>query len=468
MLELYVFIIFLSLSLAIVSRKHFSKYKDKGRLALVFYSIGDMLYNYSYKYLPTNKVKEQIRSTRVLNHERLNQAVEQYFVRLFALSYGFFLAFTSLSAAAYIGFRGGEVSNVVVREAYGGDEKEQEVILEKEDDRRTFHLAISPRIYTKEEFLKKADAVFSSLPEEMVGRNIDLSHIEYDLNLVESDKDGIFQIEWMSSSPSYITPTGVVSEGVENKKVTLVAEIFYMGYTARHEYEVTVDSLVKEKEGCFDEALAVLKGIETDSRQSDSVTFPDSVGDVKVVLPNEENKTYLTVFCFGIAIVFLLAVKSFNDLKSSKYVRDNLLINQYSELVNHLWLFIGAGMTIKNALAAFLKTRDMEQVLTKEIALTINLIEAGENEALAYEELGKRLQIKEYIRLFSHISQNLRMGTKDIRSIMEDELMQAEAIRRELLKKRGEEASTKLTFPMIIMLVVVMIIVMVPALVGYN
>ena len=58
------------------------------------------------------------------------------------------------------------------------------------------------------------------------------------------------------------------------------------------------------------------------------------------------------------------------------------------------------------------------------------------------------------------------MGTKDLRKLMVQEIQQVLEKRRELAKKKGEEASTKLLFPMILLLVLVMVMIVYPAWVG--
>lgn len=83
-----------------------------------------------------------------------------------------------------------------------------------------------------------------------------------------------------------------------------------------------------------------------------------------------------------------------------------------------------------------------------------------------YEQLGRRLELPEYYQLLQHISQYIRMGTKNLRNLMEQEMQQALEKRRELAKKKGEEASTKLLFPMILLLVLVMVMIVYPAWAG--
>ena len=61
------------------------------------------------------------------------------------------------------------------------------------------------------------------------------------------------------------------------------------------------------------------------------------------------------------------------------------------------------------------------------------------------------------------MSQNLRKGMKGLTQMLKLESIQAFEERKARAKKLGEEAGTKLLFPMFLMLAVVLIIVIVPA-----
>lgn len=68
-----------------------------------------------------------------------------------------------------------------------------------------------------------------------------------------------------------------------------------------------------------------------------------------------------------------------------------------------------------------------------------------------------------YIKLSTLLSQNLRKGSNELMKMLHQEVAEAFEQRKNLAKKLGEEAGTKLLVPMMIMLCVVMVIIMVPA-----
>lgn len=81
--------------------------------------------------------------------------------------------------------------------------------------------------------------------------------------------------------------------------------------------------------------------------------------------------------------------------------------------------------------------------------------------------MGNRLELPVYLKMMTLLSQNIRKGTRDILNMLAEEELSALQLKRELAKKKGEEAGTRLLFPMILQLGVVMIIVIAPALMGF-
>ena len=95
-------------------------------------------------------------------------------------------------------------------------------------------------------------------------------------------------------------------------------------------------------------------------------------------------------------------------------------------------------------------------------------MQAGISEGIAYERFGKRCDTREYMKLASLLQTNLRKGTSHIRELLEVEVNEAFEKRKNLAKIKGEEATTKLLFPMLLMLVVVMAIIMIPAVMKFR
>ena len=90
-------------------------------------------------------------------------------------------------------------------------------------------------------------------------------------------------------------------------------------------------------------------------------------------------------------------------------------------------------------------------------------MQGGITEKEAYERFGQRIGLIPYMKFSALLSQNLKKGNKGLTEILSMESMQAFEERKSIAKKAGEEASTKLMFPMFGMLAVVLFMVIVPA-----
>ena len=88
--------------------------------------------------------------------------------------------------------------------------------------------------------------------------------------------------------------------------------------------------------------------------------------------------------------------------------------------------------------------------------------------AKAMELFGARCGSISYRRLIGLLRQNIRNGSGQFREALENEMERAFEEERNLCRKRGEEASTKLLLPLIIMLLIVMVMVSVPAFLTFT
>ena len=92
-------------------------------------------------------------------------------------------------------------------------------------------------------------------------------------------------------------------------------------------------------------------------------------------------------------------------------------------------------------------------------------MENGTAEVAAYREFGQRCRLQPYLKLSSILEQNRKTGTKNLRELLRTEVEDAFELRKNLARKMGEEAGTKLLVPLFLLLFVVMIFIMVPAMI---
>jgi type II secretory pathway component PulF len=135
--------------------------------------------------------------------------------------------------------------------------------------------------------------------------------------------------------------------------------------------------------------------------------------------------------------------------------------------VESLTLLIESGMTVKKAILQLSSQQHMCEKLSDELKYAVNMMDTGYDEVYAYEQLGTRLANPGYVRLFNYISQNIRKGNSNLKAVLNNCAYEAAQTGRENIRKRGEKTSTKLLFPMLLLLVAVMLIIIVPALITF-
>ena len=152
------------------------------------------------------------------------------------------------------------------------------------------------------------------------------------------------------------------------------------------------------------------------------------------------------------------------------------MLLDYSEIVSKLNILSGAGMSILKAWERIVKDYEKKTVREskarrfayEEMKITYYEIQSGISEGSAYAAFGRRCNIHEYLKLGTLLEQNVKKGSKGLSKMLEDEVVDAFEQRKNIAKKLGEEAGTKLMIPMMIMLAIVMFIVLVPAFTSFN
>ena len=142
---------------------------------------------------------------------------------------------------------------------------------------------------------------------------------------------------------------------------------------------------------------------------------------------------------------------------------------EYASFLYKLMALLRAGLTIRGAFERLAQSRQVrEHYIDEEIRRCCNEMKSGVPEAQAYENFGRRCQLPEYIKMGTILAQNLRKGSDGLADLLEAEALRGMEERHQLARKLGEQAGTKLLFPMMLMFGVVLIILMAPALMSFS
>lgn len=360
---------------------------------------------------------------------------------------------------------------VIRRPGSGG--KKQTLYLSVGDLQETFSFRVKERERTKEELEQLFQNTHEEIEKILNPDGADVIWLTHSLELPEECvATGAF-LEWDSSEPGLLSKKGEVNRGslTEETEVTLMVRIT-LGEERREEwFSVWLLPLLPESgEHSLYLAGQYLERLEEETRYEDSFTLPKEYEGVSIRETEEKKKWYLLIpVAFFLIPVLVLAGKR-QEQEKQKRLWEKELLAAYPQLITKLTLYVGAGLSLRNAwerLAAEYRERRKKtgknEAVYEEILMLTGELKNGTPEAKAYEALGRRLELRPYQRCMSLLIGQLEKGAGGLREKLEYEVRLAWDKHRLRAEAVGSEAQTKLLFPMMGMLFLVFAIVMLPA-----
>lgn len=380
-----------------------------------------------------------------------------------------------LGIAVYLaGHSGGHVldGGEVVRDSY--EEGDSVLSLEgifDDGERVLMELSVSARVYTEGELKDLWGELLMELPTRIQGENSSCDEIWTDLELLEEYEGYPFLLEWKSDTPEVIASDGSVSEVEEATSVVLTVIAEYRGQEWEAELPVKVlPPNLSDEERLRRELLTAVREAEEADLTQESFLLPDMLEGKKISWKEQVFPTALVLVAMSIAVAFLIFFLKDYDLHTLAIKRRETQRQAYPELVQRLALYLGAGLTMRSAFTRVCEEYERRcsgggerHPAYEELLYTAREIRAGVSEAVAYEHMGKRIGAKEYIRLATLMSQNLRKGSNALAVQLRTEAEESFARQLQDARKLGEEAVTKLLLPMVLLLAVVMVMILLPA-----
>lgn len=166
---------------------------------------------------------------------------------------------------------------------------------------------------------------------------------------------------------------------------------------------------------------------------------------------------------FAAAVILAVIYAPDRELEE-KVKRKNFLIQyDFPDFLNKLVLLVNAGMTVPRAWEKIVKDRKSLTPLYEELNITFLEIRNGKPEIDAYEDFARRCRVKEITKFVTTVIQNLRKGNSELVPLLKLQSNECWQLRKNMARRLGEEASTKLVLPLMIMFIGILVIVMLPA-----
>src|SRR5699024_10937323 len=151
------------------------------------------------------------------------------------------------------------------------------------------------------------------------------------------------------------------------------------------------------------------------------------------------------------------------DEKMDKRKQD--IIMELPEFSSKIALLVNAGETVQQAIIRCTTMKsDVEHPLYEELTDAVTKIKNGDSFSGVMEDFSKRCGVQEVSVFTTTVLLNYKRGGNQLALSLRELSRDLWEKRKAISRKRGEEASSKLIFPMVLIFIAVLIIVAYPAL----
>ena len=364
--------------------------------------------------------------------------------------------------------------NRIHRPGYGGSAQSIPVEVHADGEKSyEFELQVGERIYSREQLGQLYESAAEELERVILGENESLEHVERDLKLVGELSGYPFQIAWESGDYNLIDSQGKLQGGElpeEGTPVGLNAIFAYEDFRAEYLfYAQLYPRTLTEEQRNRQSILEAVESAERESREEEIFCLPAEFEGKKLLWQSRQNGTWLIALLGAVGAAVLIYFLRDQELKKEIKRRERQMLLTYPEMVSKLSIYLGAGMTLRAAwekICADYEKRGDDRgrnPVYEEMNIACQEMRSGIAEMRAYERFGRRCDIQLYSKFSALLTQNLKKGSTKLGPLLKEESRRAFEERKNAARKAGEEAGTKLLFPMMMMLCVVMVIILLPA-----
>ncbi len=372
----------------------------------------------------------------------------------------------------------GEIRNnsYVDRNSHGEGGKQIDVEVKSKDGRyeSTIRLNIDEVKFTESEINQLYEKAVNELEIMLWGTDGGNHEVCESLKLPDVLDGYPFKLEWESNNYFLIDHQGQIqTQDIDGngEKVTMTCHFVYEEW--HRDYDTTIIVFPKEltDEQIWEERLhETVKQTEQEQKYDDKYVLPRVIARNEVLWNEVEQDYSMAVFVLMFLAACVVYIMQDKDLHKKLKQRNEDMLTEYPVLINRLTLYMGAGMTIKGAWNKIAKDYAVAKQNTKlrkytyeEMLFTCYEMQCGISEFNAYERFGKRCGIQLYTRMVGLLCQSMKKGNTALLNDLQKEADDAQELRRNMARKKGEEAGTRLLVPMMMMLGIVMVLIMVPA-----
>ncbi len=171
-----------------------------------------------------------------------------------------------------------------------------------------------------------------------------------------------------------------------------------------------------------------------------------------------------TALLFGVVLAGLFVWYLNESFKDKLTARREKILTDFPLVLSKLTLLVNSGMLLRDAWNLIAKQGD--NVIFEEMRLTSTQLDNGVPETAAFREFAERCGIKEIRKFASMVIQGLEKGGSELTYFLKDMSDEMWLEKKNIVKKKGEQANAKLLMPTAIIFIGILIMIMAPMLAG--
>ncbi|MBB6730968.1 type II secretion system F family protein [Cohnella zeiphila] len=171
----------------------------------------------------------------------------------------------------------------------------------------------------------------------------------------------------------------------------------------------------------------------------------------------------------GLMVAPLLPVLRYKDLMKKVDSRRRQIVLELPELLSRLLLMVNAGENVMRALEKCLQRQESGRIAPKshplyaELRHALEAVRRGEPLVVALEEFGRRSAVPEAKMFATTLLINSRRGGETFVSALRELARTLWERRKAVTRTLGEQASSKMVFPMVVIFLLILVLVGTPS-----
>lgn len=370
---------------------------------------------------------------------------------------------------------------VIIRGKEGEEVREEQLVYRTRDGgRQEINIPVYPVMRNAKEAEDLLDKAVKEWEQQYLGENKTADAVSQSLTLPEVLQNGLVQVSYESNNYSVLQDDGTLANEMlkEDGELIELTAIFTYGSFRREETRAirVMPPLPGSRKWEVQQIQQALTAREAATRSSTELELPSKIGDIAVQWEPERSYTWIYLVLLGPVVLVCLKWKKKQDIRKAAEQKKKELMWEYPSMVEQMVLLLGSGMTVFAAWEKMLQTsrkalekqsvhgEGIPKRYLEEMWITGREIREGMGEIRAYERFGERIGLMPYRRFSAILAQSLSKGRRDLQRMLKDEAAEAFEMRKNNARRQGEEAGTKLLFPMMLLFALILVILLMPAL----